>query len=31
MDNYHISKTDNGWALTKQGAQRASKTISAEI
>jgi hypothetical protein len=26
MDNYHITKTDNGWALTKEGAARASKT-----
>lgn len=26
MDNYHITKTDKGWALTKQGAERASKT-----
>lgn len=31
MDDYHISKTDNGWALTKQSARWASKTISAEI
>ncbi|MGH8417748.1 MAG: DUF2188 domain-containing protein [Pseudomonas sp.] len=28
MDNYHITKTDNGWALTKQGAERASKTAA---
>jgi len=28
MDNYHITKTDKGWALTKQGADRASKTAS---
>ena len=26
MDTYHITKTDKGWALTKQGAQRASKS-----
>lgn len=26
MDNYHITKTDNGWALKKEGADRASKT-----
>jgi len=25
MDNYHVTKTDSGWALTKQGADRASK------
>jgi hypothetical protein len=28
MDNYHITKTDKFWALTKEGAQRASKTAS---
>ena len=28
MDNYHITKTDNGWSLKKQGADRASKTAS---
>jgi hypothetical protein len=28
MDNYHITKTDKGWALTKEGAQRASKAAS---
>jgi hypothetical protein len=28
MDNYHITKSDAGWALKKQGAQRASKTAS---
>jgi hypothetical protein len=28
MDNYHITKTDKLWALTKEGAQRASKTAS---
>lgn len=28
MENYHIIKTDNGWALTKQGAERASKTAA---
>ncbi|UDU83136.1 DUF2188 domain-containing protein [Pseudomonas sp. HN2-3] len=26
MDNYHITKSDKLWALTKEGAQRASKT-----
>jgi hypothetical protein len=26
MDNYHITKTDNGWELKKEGAARASKT-----
>jgi len=25
MDNYHITPTENGWALNKQGAERASK------
>lgn len=25
MDNYHITKTDNGWQLKKEGAARASK------
>ena len=28
MDNYHITKKDKGWALTKQGAERASKTAT---
>jgi hypothetical protein len=28
MDNYHITKSDTGWSLTKQGAQRASKTAA---
>lgn len=28
MDNDHITKTDKLWALTKEGAQRASKTAS---
>ena len=28
MDNYHISATDSGWELRKQGATRASKTAS---
>jgi hypothetical protein len=28
MDNYHITKNDKGWALTKQGAERASKTAT---
>ncbi|EIK93326.1 hypothetical protein PMM47T1_27444 [Pseudomonas sp. M47T1] len=28
MDNYHITKTEKGWVLTKQGAARASKTAS---
>jgi hypothetical protein len=26
MDNYHISKSDSGWELKKQGATRASIT-----
>lgn len=26
MDNYHITSSNNGWALTKEGAARASKT-----
>lgn len=28
MDNFHITKNDKLWALTKEGAQRASKTAS---
>jgi len=28
MDNYHITKSGDGWALTRQGAERASKTAS---
>ena len=28
MDNYHITKSDNGWELKKEGAERASKTAS---
>lgn len=28
VDNYHITKSESGWALTKQGAQRASKTAT---
>lgn len=28
MDNYHITKNDKGWALTKQDAERASKTAA---
>ena len=28
MDNYHITKIDKGWALTRQGAERASKTAA---
>ncbi|KXO80736.1 DUF2188 domain-containing protein [Stutzerimonas stutzeri] len=28
MDNYHISATDSGWELRKQGATRASKTAA---
>lgn len=30
MENYHITKTENGLALTRQGAQRASKTATTE-
>ena len=28
MDNYHISKSGDGWELKKQGATRASKSAS---
>lgn len=28
MDNYHITKTENGWQLKKEGAARASKTAA---
>ncbi|RRV10319.1 DUF2188 domain-containing protein [Pseudomonas sp. v388] len=28
MDNYHITKSDNGWQLKKEGAARASKTAT---
>ena len=28
MDNYHITKEDTRWALTKEGAQRPSKTAT---
>ena len=28
MDNYHITKNDKGWALTRQGAERTSKTAA---
>jgi hypothetical protein len=28
MDNYHISKSGDGWELKKQGASRASITAS---
>lgn len=28
MDNYHISKSENGWDLNKEGATRASKSAS---
>ena len=28
MENYHISKSENGWELKKEGASRASKTAS---
>lgn len=33
MDNYHITPTDSGWVLKKEGAERASKTatMKAEI
>jgi hypothetical protein len=30
MDNCHITKTENGWALKKEGADRASKTAETE-
>ena len=26
MENYHITKSDKGWELRKEGAARASKT-----
>jgi len=28
MDNYHITATDNGWELRKEGSSRASKQAS---
>lgn len=28
MENYHITKSDNGWDLKKEGAGRASKSAS---
>lgn len=28
MDNYHVTKSDNGWELKKEGAARASKTAT---
>jgi hypothetical protein len=28
MDNYHVSKSGDGWELKKQGASRASITAS---
>lgn len=28
MDNYHITKTEKGWTLIKQGTERASKTAT---
>ncbi|MFJ5298423.1 DUF2188 domain-containing protein [Pseudomonas sp. NPDC088368] len=28
MENYHITKSDNGWDLKKEGATRASKSGS---
>ncbi|KTB93886.1 hypothetical protein AO069_04725 [Pseudomonas syringae pv. syringae PD2774] len=28
MDNYHITRTENGWALKKEGTERASKTAT---
>ncbi|MEW5506833.1 DUF2188 domain-containing protein [Pseudomonas antarctica] len=31
MDNYHITPTENGWALKKQGAERASKTGTTKV
>lgn len=31
MDNYHITPTENGWALKKQGAERASKTATTKV
>jgi hypothetical protein len=26
VDNYHVTKSDNGWELKKEGATRSSKT-----
>ena len=31
MDNYHITPTEKGWALKKQGAERASKTATTKV
>lgn len=31
MDNYHITSTDAGWELKKEGAARASKTASTKV
>ena len=31
MANYHITPTENGWALKKQGAERASKTATTKV
>lgn len=28
MDNYHISRSENGWDLKKEGATRASRSAS---
>ncbi|WP_411380322.1 DUF2188 domain-containing protein [Pseudomonas sp. MPB26] len=28
MDDFHITPTENGWALKKQGSERASKTAT---
>lgn len=28
VENYHVNKTEGGWELIKEGAQRASKTAS---
>lgn len=28
MDNYHVTQTDSGWELKKEGAARASRTAA---
>ena len=30
MDNYHITATDSGWELRKEGASRASKSAASK-
>lgn len=31
MDNYHVSATDKGWELRKEGGSRASKQASTKV